>query len=83
MFVTIELLFFAQLKDAVGGGERSVQADEGATVDDVVAAIRDWPEWQSVSALPLSYAVNERLVAGDHRLNDGDTLALLTPISGG
>ena len=81
--MTIELLFFEQLKEAVGGGSRSYQAADGATVDEVVAAIRRWPEWQVVSALPLSYAVNERLVGGDHRLRDGDRLALLTPISGG
>jgi molybdopterin converting factor small subunit len=81
--VTIELLFFAQLKEAVGSGGRSLHVAEGATVDDVVAAIRDWPEWRPVSTLPLAYAVNERVVAGNHRLNDGDTLALLTPISGG
>ena len=81
--MTIELLFFAQLREAVGGGERTVQVAEGATVDDVVAVIRDWPEWQAVSALPLTFAVNETLVAGTHRLIDGDTLALLTPISGG
>ena len=81
--MTIEVLFFAQLKEAVGSGGRSLQAPDGATVDDVVTAIRDWPEWSPVSALPLSYAVNEKLVGGNHRLSDGDTLALLTPISGG
>jgi molybdopterin converting factor small subunit len=81
--VTIEVLFFAQLKEAVGSARRSVEVADGTTVDGVVAAISAWPEWEPVSALPLSYAVNERLVGGEHRLHDGDTLALLTPISGG
>jgi molybdopterin converting factor small subunit len=81
--VTIEVLFFAQLKEAVGTGRRLVDAPEGATVSEVVAAIRSWPEWEAVSELPLSYAVNERVVGGQHRLSDGDRLALLTPISGG
>lgn len=79
----VELLFFAQLKEAVGEGHRTLQVDEGSTVDDVVAVIQDWEEWQAVASLPLTAAVNERLVKGDHRLRDGDRLALLTPISGG
>jgi molybdopterin converting factor small subunit len=83
MPVTIEVLFFAQLREAVGSAKRSLEVAEGTTVDGLVAAIAAWPEWEPVSALPLSYAVNERLVDGGHRLRDGDTLALLTPISGG
>jgi molybdopterin converting factor small subunit len=81
--VTIEVFFFAQLKDAVGSRSRSVDLADGATVDDVVETLRAWPEWGPVSGLPLSFAVNERVVGGDHRLRHGDRLALLTPISGG
>jgi molybdopterin synthase sulfur carrier subunit len=81
--MTIELLFFAQLKEAVGAGSRKIDAADGATVADVVEEVRRWPQWGPVSELPLSFAVNERIVGRDHRLRDGDTLALLTPISGG
>jgi molybdopterin converting factor small subunit len=81
--VKIEILFFAQIKDAVGSGNSKLELPDGATVDDAVTAVRAWPEWTSVSSLPLSYAVNERVVNGDHRLHEGDRLALLTPISGG
>lgn len=81
--MTIELLFFAQLKEAVGSGSRTVEAPDGATVAEVVASLRQWPEWQPVSRLPVICAVNEQLVGRDHRLRDGDTLALIPPISGG
>jgi molybdopterin converting factor small subunit len=81
--VKIEVLFFAQLKEAVGSGARTLELADSATVDEAVAALRAWPEWSGVSSLPLSFAVNERVVGGDHRLQEGDRLALLTPISGG
>jgi molybdopterin converting factor small subunit len=81
--VKIEVLFFAQLREAVGGGRRSLEVPGEATVNDAVEVIRAWPEWESVAELPLTFAVNERVVGGGHRLQHGDTLALLTPISGG
>ena len=79
----IEVLFFAQLKDAVGCDKKTIDVDEGVTVGDVLQVLRGLPEWTSVASLPLSFAVNERLVTGDHAVQNGDRLALLTPISGG
>jgi molybdopterin converting factor small subunit len=79
----IDVLFFAQIKDAVGCDTKTFDVDDGATVDDVLVVLRGLPEWTSVASLPLSFAVNERLVAGNHALQNGDRLALLTPISGG
>lgn len=79
----IEILFFAQLRDAVGCDSKLLDIAEGSTVDDSLAAIRKWPEWSAVSVLPLTFAVNERIVDGRHPLREGDRLALLTPISGG
>jgi len=81
--IIIEVLFFAQLREAVGSASRTVELADGATVDAAVAALRAWPQWETVASLPLSYAVNERVVRGSHELRDGDRLALLTPISGG
>lgn len=79
----IEVLFFAQLREAVGCERKTLDVAAGATVEGCVAAIRRWPEWDSVSRIPLTYAVNERIVDGRHPLSEGDRLALLTPISGG
>jgi molybdopterin converting factor small subunit len=31
----------------------------------------------------MRIAVNEELAAGDHRLSDGDVVALLPPVAGG
>jgi molybdopterin converting factor small subunit len=79
----VDVLFFAQLKEAVGSDVRTISLDDGATVHDLVATLRSLPEWDPVASLPLSFAVNECIVGGDHALRDGDRVALLTPISGG
>jgi molybdopterin converting factor small subunit len=81
--MTVELLFFAQLKEALGRSHEVLEVAEGQTVDDVVGLLRDRSEWRSVASLPLAFAVDERIVGGDHELRDGDRLALLTPLSGG
>jgi molybdopterin converting factor small subunit len=79
----ITVLYFAQLKEAFGSDRDLLDVPAGATVDDVVASLRDRTEWSAVSSLPLRYAVNERIVDAGTKLGDGDRLALLTPISGG
>ena len=79
----IEVLFFAQLREAIGDSRRVIDVERAAVVSDVVSLIEKWPEWRAVSSLPLTFAVNERVVDGRHPLGDGDRLALLTPIQGG
>lgn len=79
----VDILMFAQLKEAVGSATRTISLEDGATVEDVVAVVRSWPEWETVVSLPLTFAVNERVVEGGYPLSDGDRVALLTPISGG
>lgn len=79
----IELLYFAQIRDAFGAAGEQLVVDEGATVDQVVSVLAGRDEWQKVASIPLSYAVNERIVNGDFALSDGDCLVLMTPISGG
>ena len=79
----IELLFFAQIKEAFGNGGETIEVSEGATVEQVVETLRGREQWEMVASLPLSFAVNERIVDGRFTLSPGDRLALLTPISGG
>lgn len=79
----VDVLFFAQLRDAFGCDSKSVDVEVGATVADVVEILKGAPEWDWVARLPLTFAVNERVVDQSHELSDGERLALLTPISGG
>jgi molybdopterin converting factor subunit 1 len=81
--VKIELLYFAQLRDATGSEREELELDPGATVDDAVDLLRRRPEWAAVEGLPLTFAVNEEVVASNRELREGDCLALLPPVSGG
>jgi molybdopterin converting factor small subunit len=81
--IKIELLYFAQIKEALGRDRELVELEEGQKVADVVTLLQDRAEWRSVAAIPLTFAVNEMIVAADHLLRDGERLAILTPVSGG
>lgn len=81
--ISIELLFFAQVREALGTENETIRVQDGQTVDDVVSSLRDRAGWGVVESLPLRYAVNEKVVSGEHTLRDGERLAILTPVSGG
>ncbi len=81
--MTIELLYFAQIREAFGSGGETLEVSDTSTVDEVVSLLRKRDRWQQVSRLPLSFAVNEKIVNGDFSLKSGDRLALLTPVAGG
>ena len=79
----IELLFFAQIREAFGTDGETIEVGDRTTVDEVVAELRARDQWKTVESIPLSYAVNEKITGGGQVLRPGDRLALLTPISGG
>ncbi len=79
----IKVLFFAQLREALGEQERVVQAPEKSTVKKLVCQLLEQAGLRSLESLPLLYAVNEQLVSGDEELSDEDTLALMPPVAGG
>ena len=79
----VRLLFFTQIRETLGREHEVVEVEEGCTVDDVVTKLRNRKEWRGLETLPLSFAVDERVVTSGHVLHDGQRLALLTPVSGG
>jgi len=79
----VEILYFAQLREAMGVDSEVVDAAPRSTVGDVVARLQERRNWNAVRALPLSYAVNESVVDREQPLHEGDRLALLPPVSGG
>jgi molybdopterin converting factor subunit 1 len=81
--VKVEILYFAQVRDAFGREREVLALDAGATVADAVDVLRARDEWTAMEPLPLTFAVNEEVVTTTHRLSDGDRLALLPPVSGG
>ena len=76
MLVTVRL--FAALRERAGAGKRELELPPGATAGDVFPAL-------DIGAEPpgLSYAVNQEYAERSAPLQDGDEVALITPVSGG
>ena len=79
----ITVLFFAGLKDRAGAASMSIEVVEGSTVDDAIEAARRASEREWTVPQAIMTAVNEEYADRDHRLADGDELALIPPVSGG
>jgi molybdopterin converting factor subunit 1 len=78
--VRVRLRYFASLREQLGPGEeRTVRAGTtaGALWDAVTRA------HPPAGRVRVRLAVNERYVALDHVLADGDELAVFPPVSGG
>jgi molybdopterin converting factor subunit 1 len=81
--LTIRLRLFASAKDLAGFPERSVDLQDGASGADVLAYLetlspqfRDWRPF-------LRLAVNREFVPESQRLQAGDEVAVIPPVSGG
>ena len=77
------VLLFAQLAEALGAREVALELDEGATVG--AALDRLAAEHDAVRAIrgQIAVAVDERYVDETAIVNDGATIALIPPVSGG
>ncbi len=81
--MTVRVLLFAVLREAVGRAELPLDLPDGATAADAVDRLAaDHPEIARHRAV-LRAAVGARHAPLDTVLIDGDDLALLTPFSGG
>jgi molybdopterin converting factor subunit 1 len=79
----IKVLFFAQLREALGEQERIVEVQEEITARKLACQLLEQAGLQSLKSLPLLYAVNEHLVRGEEKLSDENVLALMPPVAGG
>jgi molybdopterin converting factor subunit 1 len=80
MLLTVRL--FAGLRELAGAGELPVELPEPASVDDLLAALRETP----LGALPprsFIVAVNRAYASAEAAIEPGDEVALIPPVSGG
>ncbi|MCH2133377.1 MAG: MoaD/ThiS family protein [Phycisphaerales bacterium] len=81
--ITICIQPFAAVTDAMGRESTSITIDDGSTVSDAWnALVQSYPDLVALQDT-IAFACNDRIVNRQTTLSDGDTLALLPPVSGG
>ncbi|HJW26154.1 MAG TPA: molybdopterin converting factor subunit 1 [Rhodocyclaceae bacterium] len=82
--MTVQVLYFAGLKETLGMPGESVQLPAGVAT---VGALRDWLVGQGRGSLAtarnLRCAVNQDMAGLDAAVADGDEVAFFPPVTGG
>ena len=81
--MNIRILCFASTQDATGSRELTIEVPAGGRVVDCLDALRN--AYPAVGPLldRCRIALNDEFAAGDAPVGEGDTVALLPPMSGG
>ena len=80
--MTVTALLFASYADALGRPRVDLSLSLGATVADVVAALREMPGGDRLPAKPL-VAVNLAFATHGQAVSAGDEVAVIPPVAGG
>ncbi len=81
LLVKVKVLFFAGLREIVGKKQMNIELQDGAPVSRLLEKLqKDFP---GIITNPVMLAVNTEYVKPDHRLKDGDEVAVIPPVSGG
>ena len=81
--MTIRVKCFALARDLTGFAERAIDLAVGSTAGDVLEQVVADSPALAKHAQRLALAVNLEYVGREHRLEDGDEVALIPPVSGG
>ncbi len=77
------VLLFAQLAESIGSDRLTLQLPDGATIESALNELAAQHEIIASMRDSLAVAIDDRYCARNTPLNDGDTLALIPPVSGG
>lgn len=82
--MSVQVLYFAGLKEALGMGGETVELPAGVST---VGGLRDWLVGQGrdrlATARNLRCAVNHEMAGPDAGVKDGDEVAFFPPVTGG
>jgi molybdopterin synthase catalytic subunit len=79
----VNVRLFAMLRERAGADALELELPDGATVADAVEALRAKPELEGLERMPLRVAVNREYAPDETRIEPGDELAAIPPVSGG
>jgi len=80
--ITIHILNFSLVKDALNRRNMVIKMNNGKTVACLLKKIRAMNK-QKLEDLPIRVAVNQSYVDENFRLHNKDIVALVPPVSGG
>lgn len=79
----IHLKLFATYREIVGRRDLPIEVENGSTIGDLVGTLlSEYPKLEKHKEAMI-YSVNKEYASLDTRLNDGDEVGILPPISGG
>lgn len=79
----VQVRFFASVREKLRRTEAEIDLGGGATVADLWQELRRaYPALADVGS-SLRFAVNQEYVDTEHRLAEGDEVAVIPPVSGG
>lgn len=79
----IKIKTFARVRELCGFDDKELTVSEGITIKEVVRHLKKSHQAFADYNGPLLYAINEEYRPEETTLTDGDTLAILPPVSGG
>jgi len=79
----VRVLFFGVLKDLAGRDSESLSLPDAATLADVLRHYRSRIPQLEPALSSIAMSLNQEYAPPDRRLNDGDEIGLLPPVSGG
>jgi len=79
----VNLLYFSSIKDTLGKSREEIELPEGSTISDLVEILENkYPQiFENLGS--VMFAINEEYADKENPLKEGDTVALIPPVSGG
>jgi len=79
----VNILYFSSIKDRLKKSGETLEIKEGTTVSELINLLKE--KYPQISQLlnSVMVAVNEEYAEENTPLKDGDTVALIPPVSGG